>query len=313
MIRNTLLYIALLFSLADIALAGKESSFPLLNNNSSIQEIIVDHVFPNSPAMRGGLKSRDQIIKVDGEVFFSRNDFTDILKKLVEGKKTIFTVLRKNRKVEIPIIPRKGRYRLGVSFKIRDSEIAQQLKFKIWPDYVSLNYRKFSIFFQMASSMNRNSRSPQIQVLQHVKELLLNKGYIFTDNQEHADFIVEAEFKKPKKKPIFNMNQKKKTDTHTKTKKRRLIPLNLVATNGVLPFGKAVRSKKIPFDAFRIIFRDPMDKKPFLKVSGRLNKEKAKKYGTKNHVYSMIDIMLEKFPIYSSNKEPINSYANSGK
>ena len=261
-------------------------------------EIIVDQIFPNSPAELGGLKSGDKVLAVDGETVFSYEQFRRILEQISEGKRSIFTVLRNNRKVKITMIPRRGSYRLGFSFHPRDPEIAQQLKFKIWPDQLNPNYRKFTILYQLASSINSNSRSPQMKVLHHIKELLVNKRYIFTEDQDDANFVIETEYKYPKNESTSGRMQKKDAVPFTPKQEKGLIPFTRNDKKRITPLSRIPKKKRIPFEAFRILFLDKLNNKPFLKVSGTLDQEKAKKYGIKNHVFSMIDMMLEKFPHY---------------
>jgi membrane-associated protease RseP (regulator of RpoE activity) len=276
MIKRCTVSLVLLLS---FACAVSEKRTTETSVTGPVFEIVVDHIFPNSAAARGGLRPGDQVLEVNGEAFFNHTDFQDILARAPDGKKTKFTVLRKGKKVNIAFVPGRGRYRFGFRFKNRDPEIAKQLKFKIWPDEINTNYKKFTIFFQAASLMAQSSRSPQKKILHRIKEILLNKGYIFTEDQEGADFIIETEFKYPK------------DDTASQIKKE----------------------KKLPFEAFRIVFRDKKAGEPFLKVSGTLDPKKAKIYGMKGYVYSMIDAMIEKFPPYWDREESSSNYAVSEK
>lgn len=231
--------------------------------NSPVYEIIVDKVFPNSSAERGGLKVGDQILKVDDEPVFSHKQFLDALGQVPDGTESLFTILRKNHKTRVALVPRRGRFRFGFRFKTRDPEIAKQIEFNLWPDEVDPNFKRFTILFHVASLMSRNSRSPQRKILQRMKELLLNKGYIFTEDAEGADFIVETDYKYPEEKD----------ESH-----------------------RDLKEKKIPFKTLRVIFRERESQKPFLDVSGTINSERAKVYGPKGYVFAMLDCMIEKFP-----------------
>ncbi len=290
MIRKGLSTLVLLFSLA-CATAGKVESPQTLSSpapvtasgrrkTSAVYEIIVDQVFPNSPAERGGLKSGDKILKVEDEPIFTHKGFMDALAGVSDGEESTFTVLRNGRKMEVDFIPGRGRFRFGFRFKTRDPEIIKQIKFKVWPDEVDPKYKKFTIFFHAVSLMGRNSRSPQKKILYRLKELLLNKGYIFTEDSEGADFIVEMEYKYPKN-----------DTTSTKIRKKR----------------------KVPFEAFRVLFKDRKSNKAFLKVSGTIDDEKAKVYGAKGYVFAMLDVMIEKFPDHPDRRKSSKNYAVSEK
>lgn len=247
---------------------------------SAVYEIIVDQVFPNSPAERGGLKSGDKILKVDDEPIFTHKGFLDALAGVSNGEESTFTILRDGSIEEIDFIPGRGRFRFGFRFKTRDPEITKQIITKIWPDEVDPKYKKFTIFFHAASLMSRSSRSPQRKILQRLKELLLNKGYIFTEDAEGADFIVETEYKYPK-------------DDATSTRIRK--------------------KRKVSFDAFRVLFKDRKSNKAFLKVSGTIDHEKSKVYGAKGYVFAMLDVMIEKFPEHPDRKKSRENYAVSEK
>lgn len=252
------------------ATAGKKRTSP-------VYEIIVDKVFPNSSAERGGLKVGDQILKVDDEPIFSHKQFLDALGEIPDGKRSLFTILREDRKSRVALIPGKGRFRFGFRFKTRDPEIAKQIKFNIWPDEIDPYFKKFTILFQMASLMSQNTRSPQSKILQRLKELLLNKGYIFTEDSEGADFIVETDYK-------------------------------YYETDTVTP-----KEKKIPFKILRVIFRDRKDNKPFLKVSGTIDSGRARIYGAKGYVFAMLDSMIEKFPSYRQSGKASGNFSLSEK
>ena len=219
---------------------------PSSSANSFTYQIVVDRVFPNSSAARGGLRPGDQILKVDGEKIFSAKGLLAILAKIPSKESSQFTILRNRRKVKLTLVAGKGNYRFGFRFKTPDPEIARQLEFKIWPDEVNPDLKKFTILFQGISMINKNSRSPQKKVFYHLKDLLANKGYFFTDDYDKADFIVQAEFKYPQETASISIHNR--------------------------------RNKNLPFEAMEVFFQERKERKPFLKVSGSLDIEKAKRY-----------------------------------
>lgn len=248
---------------------------------STKYNIVVDRVFPNSPAARGGLRPGDRILSVDGQKVFSPKELLNILAKIFKGENSQFTILRDRDRIKLNLVAGMGNYRFGFRFKTPDPEIAKQLKFTIWPENVNRNFKQFTILFQDVSLINKTSRSPQKKVLYHLKELLLNKGYFFTDNVDKADFIVKAVFKYSKKNISTPIRRQKKN--------------------------------KLPFEAIRVLFQEKNEQEPFLKVSGVLDPGKAKKYGTKGYVYSMLDAMIEKFPIYWNREDSKSKYVASEK
>jgi len=300
MIRKDLFIYFFLFSLPYTISSEKISSASGLDRKETFlsHEIIVDQVFPNSPANLGGLKSGDKVLAVNGEIVLSYEQFLGILKRIPVGKRSIFTILRNRQKIKITMTPRKGRYRLGFSFHPRDPEIAQQLEFDIWPVRLNPNYRKFTILYRIASSLDNSKNSPQAKVLHHIKELLINKSYIFTEKREEAQFVVETKFKNSKSESSSVRMQKNDAVPLTLNQQRGLIPFARNNNRRITPLPRVQKNNKIPFESFRILFLDKFDEQPFLKVSGTLNLEKARKYGVKGHVFSMIDAMLEKFPPY---------------
>jgi hypothetical protein len=289
---KSIITVVLLFAFSCATSVSKKSSSvtdgAALHKNSTkdkkrrspVYEIVVDKVFPNSSAERGGLKIGDQILKVDDEPIFSHKQFLDALGRVPDGTRSLFTILRKDRKTRVALIPGKGRFRFGFRFKTRDPEIAKQIKFNIWPDEVDPNYKKFTILFHVASLMTKSTRSPQRKILQRIKELLLNKGYIFTENPEGADFIVETDYKYAEK------------DTAS---------------------SRDLEEKRFPFEALRIVFRDRRTKKAFLRVSGTIDSERAKIYGAKGYVYAMLDSMIEKFPSYRQQGKSSGDFSISEK
>jgi hypothetical protein len=300
MIRKDLFIYLFLFSLLYTFSSEKISSASALDRKKTFRshEIIVDQVFPNSPAKSGGLKSGDKVLAVNGETVLSYEQFLGILKRTSVGKRTIFTILRNKQKIKITMIPRKGRYRFGFSFHPRDPEIAQQLEFDIWPVRLNPNYRKFTVLYRIASSINSNGQSPQAKVLHHIKEVLVNKRYVFTENREDAHFFVKTKFKNSKSESTSVRMQKKDAVPLTPNQQRGLIPFARNKNKRITSLTRVQKNNQIPFEAFGILFLDKFDEQPFLKVSGALNQEKARKYGVKGHVFSMVDAMLEKFPPY---------------
>lgn len=280
-IRRRGIILLLVFCLSCVSSVKKKSSPVLVSvaNKKIVSlpcEIIIGYIIPQSSVERAGLKTGDRVLKVNGSSVNSYQEFINALRRLSEETKNIFTVLRDNREINVAFIPDTGRPRLGFRFKTRDPEITKQIKFDIWPSEVNPNIRRFSIFFHAAALMSRSSRSPKRKVLQRIKEILLNKGYLFTENYEEVDFFVETKYK----------NAKKKTDPSRPRVKRI-----------------------VPFEAFRVLFLDKNDKKPFLKVSGTIDQEKARIYGAKEYVYSMLDAMIEKFPSCPHQKKSSNNLA----
>ena len=241
------------------------------------REIIVDRVFSNSPAA-GHLQSGDRILKIDGEPIFSRREFLDILARLPSGKETTFTVLRNNRKVKVSLVPNKGRFRFGFRFKIRDPEIAGKLKFYTRPGDIDPGIKRFSIMFQEISLMDKSGRSPQKKVLYRLKDLLVSKGYFFTEDYDNADFVVKAEFKYPE------------TDS----------------------YGRKQRRGELPFEAVRVLLLERRSGALLMDVSGPLDSKKVRMYGVKECVYSLLDAMMEDFPPSGSGKIT-EGYASSEK
>lgn len=242
--------------------------------NSPSCKIIVDHVLTSSPAAKGGLKRGDQILEINGEAISSLKKLLNILKRMPGGGKNRFSILRNGRKLKLILVAGKGNQRLGFRFIIRDKEIARQLKFKTWPDKINFNFKRFTLPFQELSLIAKNNRSPEMKTFHHLKTLLVSKGYIYTENYEEADFIVKAEFKYPDS--VSNRPPPK---------------------------------KNLPFEAVRVLFLERKDRKPFLKISGKLDSQKAKIYGIKGYVYAILDSMIDKFPRYRDEKTLSKGYA----
>jgi hypothetical protein len=243
-------------------------------------EIIVGYILPDSSADRAGLETGDRVLSVNGKPVNTYREFLNVLRRLPDETESIFTILRNGRETEVALIPSGGRSRLGFRFKIRDPEITKNIKYDIWPSEVDPNIKTFNIFFYAATLMNKNSRSPKRKILQRIKEILINKGYIFTESYEAADFFIETKYK----------NTKSKID----------------------PTRPPVKNI-VPFEAFRVLFLDKKNNKPFLKVSGTIDQEKARIYGAKGYVFSMLDAMIEKFPDYRYRKKISDNFANSEK
>lgn len=243
-------------------------------------EIIIGYIFPHSSAERAGLKTGDRVLKVDGNPVNTHKEFLITLRELSQETESIFTVLRDGRKINLTFIPDIKHSRLGFRFKTRDPEITEHIKFDIWPNEIDPSIKRFSIYFHAAVLMNKSSRSPKRKILQRIREILINKGYIFTENAEYADFLIEIEYKD--------------------------------SNNRIDPTGTLVKNV-VPFETFRVLFLDKKDRKPFLKVSGTIDQEKAKIYGAKGYVYSMLDAMIEKFPVYRYRKKTSDNFAISEK
>jgi membrane-associated protease RseP (regulator of RpoE activity) len=283
MIRYGLITLILLHPLAcTSAISDKKTSPPTY-------DIVVYRIFPNSPADKANLKTGDLILKVDEEPVTSLNELKDALAKIHRGEKCYLTINRNDRKTKIAIVAgKRRRYRYGFLFKLRDTEIAEQIKIKIWSDEINPKYKYFTIPFQLLTMMKKSSYSPKKKVLFHLKELLTNKGYLFTENFLKADFIAKVEFKKPES------NQ-----------------------------SPARKRKKLPFDALRVIFvendrQKPLlaetnEQPPFLKVTGTLDEKKARFYGAKEYVFSMLDAMIEDFPPYQNKKKLADDFLTSEK
>lgn len=283
MIRNGLITLILLQSLAcTSAIISKKTPPPTY-------DIVVYRIFPNSPADKANLKTGDLILKVNEEPVTSLNGLKDALAKIHQGEQCHLTINRDDRKTKISIVAgKRRRYRYGFLFKPRDTEIPKQIKIKIWPDKINPKYKHFTIPFQLLTMMKKSSYSPQKKVLFHLKELLISKGYLFTENFPKADFIAKVEFKKP----VSNQSPARKR-------------------------------KKLPFDALRVIFvandkQTPLlaktnEQPPFLTVTGTLNEEKARFYGAKEYVFSMLDAMIEDFPPYRSNKKSADDFLTAKK
>ncbi len=284
MIRYGLITLILLHPLAcTSAIISKKTSPPTY-------DIVVYRIFPKSPADKANLKTGDLILKVNEEPVTSINELKDALAKIHSGQMCHLTINRDDRKTKVSIMAgKRRRYRYGFLFKPRDTEIAEQIKIKIWPDEINPKYKHFTIPFQLLTMMKKGSYSPKKKVLFHLKELLVSKGYLFTENFPKADFIAKVEFKKP--------------ESNQSTDPKR---------------------KKLPFDALRVIFvendkqkvllaKTNNDQPPFLTVTGTLDEKKARFYGAKEYVFSMLDSMIEDFPPYRSKKKLAEDFLTSEK
>lgn len=76
----------------------------LMNDSTDTDGIVVEDVFPNMPAAKGGLKKGDLIIKLDGKSVGSAMDLRDVIIKKKDGDKLGVVVKRDGDEKEITIL-----------------------------------------------------------------------------------------------------------------------------------------------------------------------------------------------------------------
>jgi regulator of sigma E protease len=127
-------------------------------------EAIIDEVFPDSPAMLAGLKSKDTILKANNQNINSWHEFVKIIQSNA-NKEILLTVMRDNSILDLVLIPRNqnNSIKAGVSVMVPDNYL---------DDWKVLIKKDLIDSFFMA-----NSRVYQLAVLnlKIIKEMILGK------------------------------------------------------------------------------------------------------------------------------------------
>ena len=67
--------------------------------------LLVTAVFPDSPAAKGGVKSGDVILKIDGAIPPDLQTAVKVIKALKAGRKATLLVVRDKKEMEIEVVP----------------------------------------------------------------------------------------------------------------------------------------------------------------------------------------------------------------
>jgi serine protease Do len=70
--------------------------------------VIIEHVDPESPAEKGGMKSGDVVVGFDGDVVRSARQFARLVEETPSGRKVKATVMREGSRVELEVTPSEG-------------------------------------------------------------------------------------------------------------------------------------------------------------------------------------------------------------